>query len=73
MYNFFSKYERELQGILKELRQYLANNYKTAAHEQRVLLDEKSEAYKDKLPYKRYLYYRKLAAKYNEMMKDYHH
>ena len=73
MYNIFSKYERELQGILKELKQYLANNYKTAAHEQRALLDEKSAAYERFLPRKRFLHYRKLAAKYNEMMKDYHH
>ena len=73
MYNIFSKYERELQNILNELKQYLANNYKSAAHEQRKILDEKSEAYRSKLPYKRYLHYRKLAAEYNEMMKDYHH
>ena len=72
---FFSKAERELKGILKELKNFLSNNYKDAAHEYRILLGEKSKAYykAGKLSYRRYLHYRKLYQEYSEQMKDYHH
>lgn len=65
----------ELRRIVKELKNYLSNNYKDAAHEQRKLLGEKSEQYyaDKKISRKQFLHYRKLYAKYTEQMKDYHH
>ena len=65
----------ELRSILKELENFLSNNYKDAAHEQRKLLGEKSEQYYQagKLSRKQYLHFRKLYAAYSEKMKNYHH
>ncbi len=72
---FHFKAVLELNRILKELNNFLSNNYKDAAHEQRRLLGEKTEAYYQagKLSRKQYLRYRKLYAQYSERMKDYHH
>ena len=65
----------ELNGIVKELGQFLSNNYKDAAHEQRKLLGEKSEEYyrAGKLSRRRYLHYQKLYTDFTRQMKDYHH
>lgn len=75
MYNIFSAAQRELEQIIKELNNFLANNYKDAAHECRLALGEKCEAYyqSGKLSRKKYLYYRNLYQQYTQKMKNYHH
>ncbi len=72
---FHFKARAELRRIIRELDNFLANNYKDAAHEQRLLLMEKSRLYYEagKLSRKQYLYYCKLYTNYTEKMKDYHH
>ena len=72
---FRSKAEKELDSILSELRAYLENNYKDAAHDQRKKLGERCEALysEGKLKEKAYLGYKKLYEEYTEKMKDYHH
>ena len=69
------KAKLELGSILKELQNYLANNYKDAAHEQRRLLGEKCEAYyaAGKLSPRTYRKYKQLYLTYTQQMKDYHH
>jgi len=75
MFIFLSKAERELESIVNELKQYLCNNYKDAAHKCRIELGEKTEAYfsQGKLSEKRYLHYRKIFNDYTVKMQNYHH
>ena len=72
---FRSKAEKELDSIVGELKAYLENNYKDAAHDQRKKLGERCETLyaEGKLKEKAYLKYKKLYEEYTESMKDYHH
>ena len=72
---FRSKAEKELDSILADLKAYLENNYKDAAHDARKKLGERCEAlYADgKLKEKAYLRYKKLFEEYTISMKNYHH
>jgi len=72
---FRSKEQKELDFLLEELKNYLSNNYKDAAHDCRRLLGEKSEQYyQEKTPkIKQYRRYSELYRKYTAIMKDYHH
>ncbi len=70
-----SKYEKELEYTLSELKNYLSNNYKDAAHTCRTQLFTLSEQYyKDGLiSDKVYRKYIEIYKHYTELMKDYHH
>ena len=72
---FRSKAEKELDSILADLKAYLENNYKDAAHDARKKLGERcEELYADgKLKEKAYLRYKKLFEEYTVSMKNYHH
>jgi len=72
---FKSKAQRELDFILQELKNFLSNNYKDAAHDCRKMLGEKAEEYykAGKLSKPLYRKYREEYRKYTELMKDYHH
>ena len=65
---FRSRAEKELDGIIFELKQYLANNYKDQAHMMREKLhDEK------KLPDELFRNYERLYESFTEDMKNYNH
>lgn len=70
-----SKYEKELEYTLSELKNYLSNNYKDAAHtcrEQILTLAE--QFYKDgNISQKVYKKYIAIYKHYTSLMKDYHH
>ena len=72
---FKSKGERELEGILAELRANLENNYKSTAQAARVKLGERCEALwnEGKIKEKVYKKYRDLFEEYSLMLRDYHH
>ena len=75
MFFIKSKYEKELEYTLSELKNYLSNNYKDAAHTCREQLYSLAEQYfNDKLIsekiYKKYIQIYKY---YTNLMKDYHH
>lgn len=75
MFFIKSKYEKELEYTLSELKNYLSNNYKDAAHtcrEQLFTLAEKyySEQNISQKVYKKYIAIYKY---YTELLKDYHH
>ncbi|MBQ3084850.1 MAG: hypothetical protein IJC46_05310 [Clostridia bacterium] len=75
MFLFKSKAQRELDFILQELKNFLSNNYKDAAHDCRKMLGEKAEEYYQagKLSKPLYRKYKEEYRKYTELMKDYHH
>ena len=72
---FKSKAERELEGILAELRANLENNYKSTAQAARERLGERCETLfrEGKLKEKTYLKYKKLYEEYSLSMRNYHH
>lgn len=72
---FRSKYQKELDFILQELKNFLSNNYKDAAHDCRQLLGEKTEEYyqQGKLTVAQYHHYRELYRNYTKLMENYHH
>ena len=75
MFRFRSAGERELEGILAELRANLENNYKRTAQAARVKLGERCEALwnEGKIKEKVYKKYRDLFEEYSLMLRDYHH
>ncbi|MBQ7936058.1 MAG: hypothetical protein IJ333_06890 [Clostridia bacterium] len=70
-----SKVQKELDFILAELKNFLANNYKDQAHSCRKQLGEKAERYyqEGKLTHAQYRHYQQLYKQYTDLMKDYHH
>lgn len=72
---FKSKAQKELDFILEELKNFLSNNYKDAAHSCRKQLGEKAERYyhEGKLNHQQYRKYQQLYAHYTKLMQDYHH
>ena len=72
---FKSKEERELEGILSELRANLENNYKSTAQAARVKLGERWEALytEGKLGEEAYRRYRNIFEEYSLTMRNYHH
>ncbi len=75
MFLFRSKAEKELDFILKELQNFLSNNYKDQAHDCRKLLGARAEEYyaAGKLTKAQYHRYKEQYRKYTDLMKDYHH
>ena len=72
---FKSKAERELDGILAELRANLENNYKSTAHAAREKLGARCETLyaEGKLGEEAYKKYKKIFEEYSLSMRDYHH
>ena len=72
---FKSKAEKELDFILEELKNFLSNNYKDAAHSCRKQLGERAEQYykEGKLSFQKYQKYQKLYHHYTKLMQNYHH
>ena len=72
---FRSPAEKELDGILDELKANLENNYKSTAQAARVKLGERCEALRreGKLKEKTYRKYRDIYEEYSLMLRDYHH
>ena len=75
MFLFRNRAQKELDFILGELKNFLSNNYKDAAHTCRKQLGEKSEAFyqEGKLTRAQYLRYRELYKHYTKLMENYHH
>ena len=72
---FKSKYIKNLDFIVDEMKNYLSNNYKDMAHEYRVKLKDFTEQYYENgsitdAQYRRYI---AIYKQYSEMMKDYYH
>ncbi len=72
---FRSRAEKELDGYIAELKQFLANNYKDQAHAMREKLHTRASALHDagKLNDERYAAYEKIYETYTEQMKNYNH
>lgn len=72
---FKSKYEKELEYTLSELKNYLSNNYKDAAHTCREQLFTLCEKYytEGNINQKVYRKYIAIYKYYTELLKDYHH
>jgi len=72
---FRSKAEKELDMIIFEMKQFLQNNYKDLAHQNRKKLLERCEALyaEGKLSEEQYKEYRAIYEKYTVMLKDYRH
>ncbi len=72
---FKSKAIRELDGIIADIDINLANNYKSVAHEKRLLLGKRLEELNASgaLKEKDYRSYRARFETYTQVMKDYHH
>lgn len=72
---FKCKAERELDFILSELKNFLSNNYKDAAHDCRKMLGQKTEEYytNGKINRAQYNKYMELYKKYTKLMENYHH
>jgi hypothetical protein len=75
MFLFRSKAEKELDFILQELKNFLANNYKDQAHDCRKMLGAKAEEYyaAGKLSKASYRRYQERYRYYTKLMEDYHH
>lgn len=72
---FKSKYIKNLDYIVDEMKNYLSNNYKDMAHEYRVKLKDFTEEYYKNgnitdAQYRRYI---AIYKQYSELMKDYYH
>ena len=72
---FKSKYIKNLDYIVDEMKNYLSNNYKDMAHEYRVKLKDFTEEYYKNgnitdAQYRRYI---AIYKQYSEVMKDYYH
>lgn len=72
---FKSKYIKNLDFLVSELKNYLSNNYKDAAHEYRQKLSEYANAYysDNKITERQYRHYIGIYKHYSELMKDYYH
>ena len=72
---FKSKAEKELDFILSELKNFLSNNYKDAAHDCRKLLGQRAEEYytSGKINRAKYLKYMEIYKRYTKLMENYHH
>ncbi|MBE6591115.1 MAG: hypothetical protein E7646_03665 [Ruminococcaceae bacterium] len=72
---FRSKAQKELDGIISELKNFLSNNYKDQAHLQRKLLAQRcTELFsQNKLKKEQYDLYMREYEKFTQVMKDYHH
>lgn len=72
---FRNKAQKELDFILEELKNFLSNNYKDAAHSCRKQLGDLAETYykEGKLSHSQYRKYQQLYAHYTKLMKNYHH
>lgn len=72
---FKSKYIKNLDFLVSELKNYLSNNYKDAAHEYREKLSEYAkQCYSDgKITERQYRHYIGIYKHYTELMKDYYH
>ena len=72
---FKSKAQKELDGIIFELKNFLSNNYKDQAHLQRKLLAQRCEELfaQNKLKKEQYDFYMREYEKYTQSMKNYHH
>ena len=72
---FRSKEEKELDSIISELKQYLANNYKDQAHLCRERLHSRAFELHDsgKLSDNLFAHYEKIFEDYTEQMKNYNH
>lgn len=72
---FPSRAERELNGIIAELKQFLANNYKDQAHAMREKLHTRAAALhaEKKLSDEQFAAYEKIYVSYTEQMKNYNH
>ena len=70
-----SKYIKNLDYIVKEMQNYLSNNYKDMAHEYRVKLKDFTEEYykNGNINDKQYRHYIAIYNKYSSLMKDYYH
>lgn len=72
---FRSRAERELDGIISELEQYLANNYKDQAHAMREKLHTRAaELHSEgRLKDEAFAAYEKRYEAFTEQMKNYNH
>ncbi|MBQ8578393.1 MAG: hypothetical protein IJ449_10595 [Clostridia bacterium] len=72
---FRSRAEKELDSIIAELKQFLANNYKDQAHAMREKLLVRTEELADtgKLSAEQAASYKKVYESYTEQMKNYNH
>lgn len=72
---FKSRYVKELDYIVSELKNYLSNNYKDAAHTCRKQLADTAEQYyaDGSITKKQYDSYMATYKYYTNLMKDYYH
>ena len=72
---FRSRAEKELDGIIAELKQFLANNYKDQAHAMREKLHMRAVELHDagKLKDDQFSAYEKQYESFTELMKNYNH
>ena len=72
---FRSRAEKELDGIIAELKQFLANNYKDQAHAMREKLHMRAIELHDagKLKDDQFSAYEKQYESFTEQMKNYNH
>ena len=72
---FRSRAEKELDGIIFELKQYLANNYKDQAHLMREKLHTRATELHGagKLTDEKFGEYERVYERYTEEMKNYNH
>ena len=72
---FRSRAEKELDGIISELKQFLANNYKDQAHAMREKLHLRALELHDagKLGDEAFAAYEKQYEAFTEQMKNYNH
>lgn len=72
---FRSSGERELDGIIEDMKINLANNYKSTAHAAREKLGARCEQLfsQGRINEKTYKKYKTLYEEYTVMLKDYHH
>ncbi len=72
---FRSRAEKELDGIINELKQFLSNNYKDQAHLMRTRLKARADELKEagKLSDELYAGYVRIYEQFTEDMKNYNH
>lgn len=72
---FRSRAEKELDGIISEIKQFLENNYKDQAHAMREKLHIRALELHNagKLSDEAFAAYEKIYASYTEQMKNYNH
>ncbi len=75
MHLFKSRAEKELDGYISELKQFLENNYKDQAHVMREKLHVRATELHEsgKLSDTRFQSYEKIYETYSEQMKNYNH